>query len=90
MNIGRNDDCWCGSNKKYKKCHMKFDEKLEEMKNTVDQKLQKTLEDKISQSFKLVSERLEQVYKGLGEMNWQELLVICQISLHHLHLLSKK
>mgnify|MGYP003297260824 CR=1 FL=1 len=32
MNIGRNDDCWCGSNKKYKKCHMKFDEKLEEMK----------------------------------------------------------
>ena len=39
--------------------------KLDEMKNTVDEKLQKTLEDKISQSFKLVSERLEQVYKGL-------------------------
>ena len=38
------------------------------MRATVDEKLQKTLEDKISQSFKLVSERLEQVYKGLGEM----------------------
>ena len=35
---------------------------------TVDEKLQKTLEDKMNQSFKLVSERLEEVYKGLGEM----------------------
>ena len=42
--------------------------KLEEMRNTVDEKLQKTLESRISESFKLVSERLEQVYKGLGEM----------------------
>ncbi|HPD90403.1 MAG TPA: DNA recombination protein RmuC, partial [Bacillota bacterium] len=33
-----------------------------------DEKLQKTLEDKIGQSFRLVSDRLEQVYKGLGEM----------------------
>lgn len=41
---------------------------LDKMRNTVDEKLQKTLEDRISQSFKLVSERLEQVYKGLGEM----------------------
>jgi len=41
---------------------------LEKMRETVDEKLQKTLEDKIGQSFKLVSERLEQVYKGLGEM----------------------
>ena len=38
------------------------------MRVTVDEKLQKTLEDRISQSFRLVSERLEQVYKGLGEM----------------------
>lgn len=29
MNIGRNDQCWCGSGKKYKKCHLSFDEKLE-------------------------------------------------------------
>ena len=42
--------------------------KLEEMRATVDEKLQKTLESRISESFKLVSERLEQVYKGLGEM----------------------
>ena len=28
--IGRNDDCWCGSGKKYKKCHCSFDEKLDE------------------------------------------------------------
>lgn len=42
--------------------------KLEEMRATVDEKLQKTLEERISQSFRMVSERLEQVYKGLGEM----------------------
>lgn len=41
---------------------------LEEMRRTVDEKLQKTLDDKLNQSFKMVSERLEQVYKGLGEM----------------------
>lgn len=43
-------------------------EKLDAMRRTVDDKLQKTLEDKMTQSFRLVSERLEQVYKGLGEM----------------------
>ena len=42
--------------------------KLDEMRKTVDEKLQKTLEDKMTQSFALVNERLEQVYKGLGEM----------------------
>lgn len=41
---------------------------LEEMRKTVDEKLQKTLEDKMNRSFSLVNERLEQVYKGLGEM----------------------
>ena len=41
---------------------------LEQMRQTVDEKLQKTLEERIGQSFKHVSERLEQVYKGLGEM----------------------
>lgn len=29
--IGRNDPCWCGSGKKYKQCHARFDEKLKEM-----------------------------------------------------------
>lgn len=42
--------------------------KLEEMRKTVDEKLQDTLEKRLSASFKQVSERLEQVYKGLGEM----------------------
>jgi DNA recombination protein RmuC len=42
--------------------------KLEKWRATVDEKLQKTLEDRISKSFQLVSDRLEQVYKGLGEM----------------------
>lgn len=41
---------------------------LAEMRTTVDEKLQKTLEDKMNKSFALVNERLEQVYKGLGEM----------------------
>ena len=41
---------------------------LEQMRLTVDEKLQGTLEKRLGESFKLVSERLEQVYKGLGEM----------------------
>ena len=41
---------------------------LEQMRQTVDEKLQGTLEKRLNESFKLVSERLEQVYKGLGEM----------------------
>lgn len=43
-------------------------QRLEEMRATVDEKLQKTLETRIGQSFQLVSDRLEQVYRGLGEM----------------------
>lgn len=41
---------------------------LDQMRLTVDEKLQKTLDEKINRSFAMVSERLEQVYKGLGEM----------------------
>lgn len=41
---------------------------LEEMRKTVDEKLQSTLNERLSQSFEQVSKRLEQVYKGLGEM----------------------
>jgi len=43
-------------------------EKLEKMRETVDEKLQGTLEKRLGESFQLVSERLEQVHKGLGEM----------------------
>ena len=49
--------------------------KLEEMRKTVDEKLQDTLEKRLSASFQQVSERLEQVYKGLGR---------CKISLMEL------
>ncbi|MFV0497750.1 MAG: DNA recombination protein RmuC [Candidatus Fimivivens sp.] len=41
---------------------------LDQMRQTVDEKLQKTLNERLAQSFAQVSERLEQVYKGLGEM----------------------
>lgn len=44
------------------------EKKLEEMRHTVDEKLQKTLETRLGESFKLVSERLEAVHKGLGDM----------------------
>jgi DNA recombination protein RmuC len=43
-------------------------QKLEQMRATVDEKLHATLETRLGESFKLVSDRLEQVHKGLGEM----------------------
>lgn len=46
----------------------KNEKKLEEMRQTVDEKLHETLEKRLGESFKLVSDRLEQVYKGLGDM----------------------
>jgi DNA recombination protein RmuC len=42
--------------------------KLDEMRATVDEKLQSTLQTRLGESFKQVAERLEQVHKGLGEM----------------------
>lgn len=42
--------------------------RLEKVRETVDEKLQKTLDDRLNKSFELVNQRLEQVYKGLGEM----------------------
>jgi DNA recombination protein RmuC len=42
--------------------------KLEQMRSTVDEKLQTTLEQRLGASFRQVSERLDQVHKGLGEM----------------------
>lgn len=43
-------------------------QKLEQMREMVDKRLQVTLENRISDSFKIVNDRLEQVHKGLGEM----------------------
>ena len=59
LKIGRNDPCWCGSGKKYKKCHEAFDEKLEQMKQkgypVLDHNLIKTPEqiEKIKESCKI-------------------------------------
>ena len=43
-------------------------QKLDQMRATVDEKLQTTLDERLGQSFKQVSDRLDQVHKGLGEM----------------------
>lgn len=50
--------------------HMQTDnaQRLEQMRQTVDERLTATLEQRLGESFKQVSERLEQVHKGLGEM----------------------
>lgn len=50
------------------KLRLDNEKKLEEMRKTVDEKLHETLEKRLANSFKVVSERLEQVHKGLGEM----------------------
>ncbi len=44
-------------------------EQLEKMRDTVDEKLQKTLEERLAKSFSLVNDQLEKVTKGFGEMN---------------------
>jgi DNA recombination protein RmuC len=46
----------------------KNEQKLEEMRRTVDEKLEGTLDRRLGESFKMVSDRLEQVHRGLGEM----------------------
>lgn len=51
-----------------KQLHEENTRKLEEMRKTVDEKLQVTLEKQLGNSFRQVSDRLEQVHKGLGEM----------------------
>ena len=53
---------------KMKELRAENSQKLDEMRKTVDEKLQTTLERRLSESFKTVSERLEAVQRGLGEM----------------------
>jgi len=53
---------------KMKELRLENSQKLDEMRKTVDEKLQTTLEKRLTESFKTVSDRLEQVHKGLGEM----------------------
>lgn len=52
----------------FEKLREENSKKLDEMRGIVDEKLQTTLEKRIGESFKQVSERLENVYKSLGEM----------------------
>lgn len=62
------DDLTKLQNEKFTELTKSTEENLEKMRVTVDDKLQNTLEKRLSESFKVVSERLEQVHKGLGEM----------------------
>jgi DNA recombination protein RmuC len=55
-------------NQQLEQLSAKNEAKLDEMRRTVDEKLQTTLETRLGESFKQVAERLEQVHKGLGEM----------------------
>ncbi|MFK7789876.1 MAG: DNA recombination protein RmuC [Phycisphaeraceae bacterium] len=54
--------------KKLDQLQQSNEQKLEKMRQTVDEKLHKTFETRLGESFKLVSDRLELVHKGLGEM----------------------
>ena len=47
--------------------------KLDEIRHTVDEQLQDALQKRVTESFKAVNQQLEQVYKGLGEMNPEQL-----------------
>lgn len=73
MKINRNDDCWCGSGKKYKKCHMSFDEKYEEMKRQGHMMLPRTVvknEDQIKgikESAKINTEVLDLISEKIHE-----------------------
>ena len=62
------DDLTKLQNEKFVELTKSTEENLEKMRVTVDEKLQSTLERRLNESFKVVSERLEQVHKGLGEM----------------------
>jgi DNA recombination protein RmuC len=59
---------WTALNERLKEIQADSASKLEEMRKVVDEKLQATLERSLDQSFKQVSERLDQVHRGLGEM----------------------
>lgn len=59
---------WSALNERLKEIQADSASKLEQMRKVVDEKLQETLERRLDQSFKLVSERLDQVHRGLGEM----------------------
>jgi DNA recombination protein RmuC len=57
-----------GVDQRLQRIQLDTEKKLEQMRATVDEKLHATLEQRLGESFKQVAERLEQVHKGLGEM----------------------
>jgi len=57
-----------GLDRRFQQIQEGNERKLEEMRKTVDEKLHDTLEKRLGESFKLVSDRLEAVQRGLGEM----------------------
>ena len=64
-----------------KQLHEENTGQLEKMRASVDEKLQGTLEKRLGESFKLVSERLEQVHQGLARCgNWRATWVACKRS----------
>lgn len=58
----------CSLDKNMEALQAQNNRKLDEIRHTVDEQLQDTLQKRVSESFKAVNEQLEQVYKGLGEM----------------------
>lgn len=62
------DDLTNLQDEKFTQLTKSTEDNLEKMRVTVDEKLQSTLERRLGESFKMVSERLEEVHKGLGEM----------------------
>ena len=77
LKIGRNDPCWCGSGKKYKKCHEAFDEKMEMMKQkgyaVVDRSLIKTPEqvEKIKESCRSILQFLI-MWQSISDLVFQQ------------------
>lgn len=71
MKLNRNDECWCGSKVKYKKCHMQFDEKLNKLKEmgyeVPSHEIIKTKEqiEKIKESAKINNAVLDEVAKQI-------------------------
>ena len=68
INEGKLEFIRSNVDEKLKQIHESNSTKLEQMRQTVEEKLQSTLERRLGESFKIVSERLEKLHKGFGEM----------------------
>ena len=66
LKIGRNDPCWCGSGKKYKKCHEAFDEKMEIMKQKGYAVIDQSILNQVYPLKRLTDGYMKRLY-GMGE-----------------------